>query len=95
MPMIAYARPESSKNTPVIPMAGVNVGVIGNTLSESPAAELVGVGLSEAVVVGTSLLVLGVGKAEGFTDEAIVEEDRSDSIRDDGSSEGLWVIEGR
>jgi hypothetical protein len=92
---MAYARPENSRNTPAIPMAGVNVGVIGSTPSESPSAELVGLGSSEAVVVGASLVVLSVGVLEGLTEEATVDVGRSDSILDDDASEGVGVAEGR
>jgi hypothetical protein len=39
--------------------------------------------------------VLGAGVSDGLTDEAAVEEARSDSIRDDATSEGVGVAEGR
>jgi hypothetical protein len=76
-------------------MAGVNVGMIGSTPSVSASAELVGVGSSEAVVVGTSLRMLAVGVSEGFTEEAIVDEGRSDSLRDDDTSNSVGVAEDR
>jgi hypothetical protein len=76
-------------------MAGVNVGVIGSTPSESPSAELVGVDSLGAVVVGTSLVVLSVGVLEGSTEEATVDDGRSDSILDDDTSDGEGVAEGR
>jgi hypothetical protein len=73
-------------------MAGVNVGVIGSTPSESPSAELVGVDSLEAVVVGTSLVVLSVGVLEGLTEEATVDDDRSALIVD---GDGVGVAKGR
>jgi hypothetical protein len=91
---MAYARPESSNNTPAIPMAGVSVGLSGSTPSESPSAELVGEGSSEAVVVGTSLVVLADGVSEGLTEEITVDEGRADSLRDDDTSDGVGVAEG-
>ena len=67
--------------------------MIGSTFPLSPSAELVGDGPSEAVVVGTSLMVLIDGVSEGLTEEATVDEDRAGSLRDDDTSDGVVVAE--
>jgi hypothetical protein len=68
---------------------------MGKTPSVSASAELVGVGSSEAVEVGTSLVVLAFGVSAGLTEGTAVDEGRSDSLPDDGASEGVGVAEGR
>jgi hypothetical protein len=59
-------------------------------LAYSPL-EFMGSGSSVPATVGTSSVVLADGESEGFTEEATVEEGRSDSDRDDDNSEGVGV----
>jgi hypothetical protein len=44
--------------------------------------------------VGTSLVVLDTGVSDGLTEDTGVDEGRSDSIRDEITSDGLGVAEG-
>jgi hypothetical protein len=52
------------------------------------------VGLSNGVVVGTSLVVLGAGASDGLTEGAGFDEVRSGSTRDELSPDGVGVAAG-
>ena len=56
-------------------------------------SELTGEDPSVGIEVGTSLAVLDTGVSDGLTEDTAVDEGRSDSIRDEITSDGLGVAE--